>query len=70
MHIVYWRRNINMDKGKFIGEVTEDFIKDLVSIMMAGTKIGANKMRFTLPKSPEMELDGDIEVTISWRLKE
>ena len=58
-----------MDKGKFIGEVTEDFIKDLVSIMMAGAKIGANKMRFTLPKPPEMEQDDDLEVTISWRIK-
>lgn len=59
-----------MDKGKFVGEVTEEFIKDLVSIMIAGAKIGANKMRFTLPKPPEMEIDRDLEVTISWRLKE
>lgn len=61
---------MSIRKGDFEGEVSEEFLEDLITIIRIGAEMGANKLKFTLPKPPEIEEDGDVEVTISWRLKE
>lgn len=59
-----------MKKGNFDKEVTMEFLTVLASLLADGTEKGANALKFTLPKIPEIENLPDIEVKISWRFKE
>lgn len=60
---------MSIRKGSIESYVSEEFLKDLVTIITAGAELGANKLKFTLPKPPEIKEDDDIEIMISWRLK-
>lgn len=56
-------------KGHFDKELPMEFYEDLVSLLADATKKGANTIKFKLPKTPELEMLPDVEVTILWEVK-
>ena len=56
-------------KGHFDKELPMEFYEDLVTLLRDATEKGANTIRFTLPKTPEIEMIPDVEVTILWEVK-
>lgn len=55
-------------RGHFDKELPMEFYEDLVTLLRDATVKGANTIRFNLPKTPEIEMIPDVEVTITWRV--
>lgn len=57
-------------KGYIDKAMSMEFLTDLAALMRDATTKGANTLKFTLPKTPEIEMLPDVEVTILWRIKD